>query len=164
MSKKNVVKSLLAVVMVGFVLSFSSCKEEKKIIGKWKLEKVEVTDFICSNPLSTIMLKPAVQPIIQQMLGGSGVEYEFAKDGKVTFNHAMTGKTVAPYEVNDKKLSIAYDYITLTYGLSFDKKTMYWNLDLDGNTLETISMLIEELAGMEVEIIKCVAKITLTKQ
>jgi len=143
MSKRIVLKSVLALVMVGFVLSFASCqKDEKKIVGTWLLEKVEVVDFACSNPLQTALLKP----IIQQAFSGSGSEIEFTKEGKMISSYG-SDKEVSSYKVNDKKLTITNSYASEVYDLSFpDKKTMHWERNMSKDDLEDLSEELEDYA------------------
>ena len=168
MSKRIVLKSVLAIVMAGFILS--SCqKDEKKIVGKWLLEKVEVKDFACSDPLVTAMLKP----IVQQIVSSSGTEFEFTKEGKAIFSN--DGKAqVSSYKVNDKKLTITNsDNSIEAYDLSFsDKKTMHWEIDMNKSMLEDLSEYIESVAWMyygisleeDLEITKCKLKYSLIKR
>ena len=141
MSKRIAFKSVIAIVMVGFILSVSSCqKEEKKIIGVWKLENNEVTDFACSDPIATMILRP----IIQQFMGGgsSDVEYEFTKNGKVNVHTGGMIETLT-YKVNDSKLLLTTNGMTQSYDLSFpEKKTMQWNLNMDKSTLALYSKMI----------------------
>ena len=169
MSKKIVLNSFFAIVMVGFVLSFSSCqKDEKKIIGTWMLEKVEVKDFACADPLMTTELKP----LVQQIVGGSGNEFEFTKDDKAIFGNAY-GKIVATYKVNDSKLIMTFsDGSVETYELSFpDKKTMQWAIDANKDMLEELSENLEFLAELydlyfddEIKVTKCAFRFTFIKK
>ena len=162
MSKRIVVKSVIAVVMAGFVLSLSSCKkDEKKIIGTWKYDKVEVKEITCSNPLLNSMLKSFAPQALGAYLSSVDGEIEFTKDGKAMYR--STGNT-ATYKVNDSKLTITNN-ITNIYELSFpDKKTMQWEQDMDRYYLELISDLIEANSGYEIRITKCSYREILKKQ
>jgi len=164
MSKRIVLKSVLAVVVAGFILSVSSCqKDEKKIIGTWKYQSVEVKEFACSDPLMTMILKP----YLQQNLGGlmaSGVEVEFNKDGRVISRNAQGGGT-ATYKASDSKLTITTDGVSETYDLSFpDKKTMCWDMKMDKEMLDSISEALTYFFEEEVQVTKCSVKMTLVKQ
>ena len=170
MSKRIVLKSVLAVVVVGFILSMSSCqKDEKKIIGVWLYNKIEVKEFVCSNPLLTAILKP----LVQQYLGGSGVsgEVEFTKNGNVIL-HAGTYTENATYKVSDSKLTITYNNgSSETYTISFpDKQTMCWDIDMNRAMLENISDELQTLLDMyelgegEVQVTKCKIVTTLSKK
>jgi len=144
MSKKNVLKSSIAVVLLGFVLCMSSCKkEEKQIIGKWKAESIIVTELACSDPVMTMMLKPRLSHFFED--SDSAVEYEFTKDGKATVKIDDEEDLIetATYKVNGNKLSLTFKSMTQTYDLSFpNKKTMQWDMDMDKNMLALYSMII----------------------
>ena len=162
MKKKIVLKNLVSIVLAGFVLLFLSCdKDEKKIIGVWKYDKVDVIDFACSDPLTTSMLARFVPQILGAYLSTHDSEIEFTKNGDVIYRG--TGNT-AIYRVNDGRLIITGDDIN-TYDLSFpDKKTMQWEQDMDRYYLEMISEMIEDYAGYEIRITKCSYRETFKKQ
>ena len=164
MSKKNVLKSLLAMVMVGFILSLSSCqKDEKKIIGVWKYDKVELEEFSCSNPAMTAIVKP----FVKQNLGLSTMfvaEIEFTKDGKM-ITRTMFGESAANYSVNDKRIIITSEGEAATCGISFpNKKTMQWNASASKYELEQLSFTLSEEFEEDVEVTKCIYRIILTKK
>ena len=157
MSKRIVLKSVIAVVMVGFILSFSSCKkEEKLIVGKWKYEKIEIKELACTDPETEMMLRLSFQfgaSMIAEELGLKTME--FTKDGKV-----ITNQETASYKVNGNKLTITNsDYLSGNFDISFEKKTtMYVEMDL---------MKFEEFDAEENEedgITKCILLITFAKQ
>ena len=161
MSKRIVLRSLLAMVMVGFVLSLSSCKEEKKIVGVWKYDKVDIKELACSDPLTTIMLRSFAKQMFESAVGS---EVEFTKDGKALFRGG-DGTETGSYRVSDNKLAISSGGLTETYNLSFpDKKTMCWDMTMDKSMLEEYSLLISLFLEEEVEITKCAIQITLKKQ
>ena len=164
MSKRVILKSVLAVVVAGFILSVSSCqKDEKKIIGVWKYKNVELKEFACSDPLATMVLKP----YIQQILGGLmafGVEVEFTKDGKM-ISRNMQGGSTDTYKASDSKLTITSDGISETYDLSFpDKKTMCWDMKMGKEALEEMSESLMYFFEEEIQVTKCSFKMTLEKQ
>ena len=166
MSKKIVLKSVLAVVVVGFILSMSSCqKEEKKIIGVWKYEKMEVTDFACSDPVVTAMAKP----IVQQYIGFgaalmSGIEIEFTKEGTV-ITRSLYGNGVATYKVNGSTLTITDNGSVTSSEISFpNKKTLCITEDADRADLEGFSETLQEDLGIEVQVVKLRTAMTLTKK
>jgi len=130
MSKRIVLKSVIAVVMVGFVLSFSSCKkEEKLIVGKWKYEKIEIKELACTDPETEMMMRLGFQfgaSMVAEELGLGTIE--FTKDGK-----AVSKNGTANYKVNGDKLTISdpENMPSGTIYLSFPKKkTMCWDMDM----------------------------------
>jgi hypothetical protein len=167
MSKRIVLKSVIAVVMVGFILSFSSCnKDEKRIVGMWKFEKTEITDFACSDPLMTVTLKP----ILQQYAGfGMGVlsqvEIEFTKDGKMITTSPYGGAITADYTVSNGKLTIISDGSTDVCDISFpDKKTMWMDDNASEEERYNISEMLRETIGEDVQITKLSSRVILKKQ
>jgi len=153
MSRKIVLKSILAIAMVGFVLVSVSCKkEEKQIIGKWKFDKVEIKELACTDPITETVAKMVLPAIANGIVTETGLEaVEFTKDGK-----AITKKETAKYKVNGNKLTITNsDYISGTSDISFDKKTMYWDM----NVLDFVG----EVDVTDIGIIKCIMRITYTK-
>ena len=170
MSKKIVLNSFLAIMMVGFVLSFSSCKDDsgnngtktsEGIVGIWKYEKAELTDFSCSDPSMTATLKSILQ---QSMESVSGNEVEFTKDGKAIFR-SIEGYEEAAYEVKNNKLTITSEGVSETYDLSFpDTKTMLWDMHADAEMLAELSGFFSELFEEDIEITKCSMRLTLKKQ
>ena len=162
MRKKIVLNSFLAIVMVGFVLSFSSCqKDEKKIIGTWKYEKAELKEFSCSDPFKEATLRS----MLQQPTGSvSGNEVEFTKDGKAIFR-STEGNEEAAYEVKNNKLTITSEGLAETYDLSFpDKKTMQWDMNANAEMLAELSELFSTLFEGDIEITKYSMRLTLKKQ
>ena len=157
MSKKIVLKSLLAVVMVGFVLSLSSCKkDEKKIIGKWKYEKIEVKNLVCSDPTKTNELKSKIEQF-QNAFIGMVSEVEFTEDGKMITRGLLGGEDqTSSYKVKDGKIIVNDE----ASDLSFSGKKMYWERDMDKETLEGLAMFF----GEDAEITKCTMRATLTKK
>ena len=162
MSKKIALKSVFAIVMVGFILSVSSCqKEEKKIIGEWEYETATVTEFSCSDPLLSIFARSIIQ---QSLSGMAGTKIEFTKDGKaITVAGGM--RNVGTYKVNGNKLTLITDGYSETYDVSFPKKKeMQWDMDMNAEMLEVLSWTIAFYLEEEVEITKCKATMTLTKK
>ena len=162
MSKKNLMKSVIAMVVVaGFVLSLSSCqKDEKKIVGKWKMEKMEITELACSDPLMSVMLKPMVEKYLAENTM-SGHEMEFTKDGKVIAD----GKQVATYKVSNSKLTVTSEGVDNTLDISFsDKKTMQWKQNASKEDREMLSEAFSMLFDEEVEVTKYSTCTTFKKQ
>ena len=156
MSKRIVLKSVLAVAMLGFVLVFSSCKkEEKQIIGKWKYENIELKEFACADPFMEAIIKMGFQTSASKIAKEMGLEsIEFTKDGKV-----ISKNETAKYKVNGNKLTVTdSENISGTFDISFEKKTMYWNI----NMMEVAGENAAEFIGMGVT--KCTMRITLAKQ
>jgi hypothetical protein len=163
MSKKRIVfKSVLAMVMVGFILSFSSCgKDEKKIIGVWEYESMSLKEFACSNPFYSTMLKSAYS---QTLAGSVAGEVEFTKDGKVV---AVGGgmRMAGVYKVNDSKLTLIADGMSITYELSFpEKKKMHWELNYGPAELEELSDEATFWFEEDIKITKCSTLTTLKKK
>jgi hypothetical protein len=153
MNRKIVLRSIIAVVLLGVVLVFSSCKkEEKQIIGKWKFDKVEIKELSCTEPIMETVAKMVLPAIVNGIVTEIGLEaVEFTKDGK-----AITKKETAKYKVNGNKLTITNsDYISGTSDISFDKKTMYWDM----NVLDFVG----EVDVTDIGITKCIMRITYTK-
>ena len=157
MNKRIVLKSVLAVVMVGFILSVSSCqKDEKKIIGVWKYEKIELKEFSCSNPFVEAMVKMSFQMNAGVLVKEMGLEtVEFTKDGKV-----ISKNETVKYKIDGDKLTITgSENISGTFDISFpDKKQMYWNM----NMLELYGEYAAEL--IKDGVTKFVVQITFAKQ
>jgi len=156
MSKRIVLKSSIAVVLLGFVLVFSSCKkEEKQIIGKWKCEKVELKEFSCTDPEMEMMLRMIFQMGASEMAKEMGLEtIEFTKDGKM-----ISKSETAKYKVNGNKLTITdSENVSGTIDISFEKKTMYWDMDLLKLAGEDAVDLLES------GVTKCVLRVTFAKQ
>jgi len=152
----------MSVVLAGFVLLFFSCgKDEQKIIGVWKYDKVDVIDFACADPFTTSILTPFVPQILEAYFSMHDSEIEFTKNGEAIYR--STGNT-ANYRVNDGRLIITDNRIN-AYDLSFpDSKTMQWEQDMDRYFLEQISEMIEESTGYEIKITKCFFRETFKKQ
>jgi len=162
MDRKIVLKSVLFIAVVGFVLVFSSCqKDEKKIIGKWKYEKIEIKELSCSDVFTEAfirtmwaMMSPAD---IADELGGT---IEFTKKGKVIAD----GEESATYKVTDSKLTITPDVgESMTCDYSFpDKKTMCLFIDLVELNGGALTMSLGGEA--EATVTKFVIGMTFTKQ
>jgi len=162
MNRKIVFKSTLFVAMLGFVLLFSSCKEEKKIIGKWKVEKMELKELSCSDPLAEALIKwvfaMASSPADTSDFGGV---IEFTKDGK-EISYTESGNETSTYKMSGSKLTVTdKDGKTTKCDCSFpDKKTMLWIV----NVLEQDGIfgdLSDEYKG---KITKFVVGMTFAKQ
>ena len=184
MSKRIVLKSVVAIVMAGFVLSVSSCKKEddpkkddpKKespkestIVGKWKSEKVEASEFECSVPALTSGLKSIIEKFMEDE-GSIGIntEMDFTSDGKVI--SSIYGASGATYNVSGNKLTITAGSLSTTYDVTFpNSKTMYCEeAEIDSEMLGAMSDVIQQFLtqmGMpvEVRITKCRIKTTLAK-
>jgi hypothetical protein len=150
----------------------SSCKkDEKRIIGVWKIEKTELKEFECSNPVMTAMLRP----MVQQTMGSaaaftSGIEMEFTKNGKV-IGRTPYGTDEATYKVSNGKLIITdKDGSITTYEISFpDRKTMCATTDADIELSELLQLwlLFGESMDMDiddVQVTKCRVMTTYTKK
>ena len=130
MSKRNLVKSVIAVVMAGFILSVSSCqqKDEKKIIGVWQCEKVELKDFSCKGDIDAEHFRASIQEDFPKLVANFGT-VEFAKDGKITFQEEGA-EQIGTYTLKDGKLILTGIETlpdSIDYSLS-DKQTMCWNI------------------------------------
>ena len=163
MSKRIILKSVLAIVVAGFILSVSSCqKDEKKIIGVWKYESVELKEFLCSDPLFGMVIKSTIQQTIGSLMA-TGTEIEFTKDGKM-ITRTLFGGSTSTYKASDSKLTITSDGVSETYELSFpDKKTMCWDMDMNKKRLEEMSLYYSIFFEEEIEFTKCSVKMKLTK-
>ena len=162
MSKKIVLKSVFAVVMVGFILSVSSCqKDEKKIIGVWEYESVALKDFSCSDPALSTYVRSIV---LQSLANGVGVEVEFTKEGKaITINGGI--RVVETYKVNGSKLTLVSDDYSETYDISFpEKKKMQWEMNMSAGDLKDLSDELTYWLEEEIEITKCSYLMTFTKK
>jgi len=160
MSKRNLLKSVIAMVMAGFILSLSSCqKDEKRIIGKWKTEKMEISDFATTDPLMTVMLKPMIAEYMG-MNDFAGQEMEFTKDGRIITG----GSQVGTYRVSDGKLFMTSDGREQSIDIVFpDKKSMQWNQNVKSADLAALSMLVTMMLEEEVEITKFSTRMTFKK-
>ena len=156
MSKRIISKSVLAIIMIGFVLSVSSCKkEERLIIGEWKYEKIELKEFACSDPLMDAVFRIGFQMGAGEIIKEFGLEsIEFTKDGKF-----ISKKETAKYKVNGNRLTITEsNYIPGSFDISFEKKIMY----LDINAME---LAAEDAADLiESGVTKLTMRVTLNKQ
>jgi len=125
MNRKIVFRSTLFVAMLGFVLLFSSCKEEKKIIGKWKFEKMEIKELSCSDPVTEAFIRLGIAMASSADVSGLGGVIEFTKDGKA-ISYTESGNETLTYKVNGNKLTITNkDGETVKCDCSFpEKKTM----------------------------------------
>jgi len=161
---KIVLKSVLAVAVLGFVLMFLSCqKGGKMIIGTWKYKNVEIRDFSTTNPLIEGGLRMGLSMMlprfVDEMFEGT---IEFTKKGKAINQNWGAATT---YKANDGKLVITFDdgkVWNLNYSIS-DKKKMYW----DANVLEIFSEEIFEgisQSGIDLEIKKFVVRLTFDKE
>ena len=132
MNKRTVLKSVLAVAILGFVLVFSSCKkEEQKIIGTWKCQKVEIKELQATPEIETAVrsLFVLAQGLIKESFG----TVEFTKDGKM-LSTSNGVAVVSNYAVNGSKLTLTYpeDATSTTAEISFKKKEMYMDSDMNG--------------------------------
>ena len=154
MSKRNVMKSVIAMVMVGFILSLSSCqKDEKKIVGVWKHEKGELKEFACTDPILEAQLRAIFQA---EVLDNSGT-VEFTEDGKAIFLNEGR-KEVGTYTIKDGVLTIiAIENMHGDFTCSFpNKTTMQWDADfLAGASASQF---------LAMGITKCTIRVTLKKQ
>jgi len=174
MSKRIVLKSVLAVVMVGFVLCVSSCekdnppkkedpkKEEPKehaIVGKWKYEKIELKELVCSNPLMEDIVRGVLQQpdIINAFAADFTGDFEFTKDGSV-IRKTTAGNDTGSYTINNNKLTMTSSSISGTFDFSITNGTMY----LDINAFDFAGEYAAQLAGMGIT--KIILTITFTKQ
>ena len=164
MNKRVVLKSVLAVVVAGFILSVSSCqKDEKKIIGTWKYKDMEIKELLCTEIFTEMMIRMTFQMgkgyIAEEM--GLGV-VEFTKDGKA-ITRSGNKTDISTYKAADNKLTITNSYgISITVDFSIPKKKeMYWDMDIINLFKD---MLEEEEDDETTEIIKFVVKITFEKQ
>ena len=186
MSKKIVLKSVIAIAMLGFVLVFSSCKKEKdeeskkeepkkeepkkeevhEIVGVWEYEKVELKELTCSNPSLESLIKIALQQpeVVESFIEEFKGIYEFTKDGKI-----IAGDDIGNYEIQGNKLIITESSISGTFDFSIAGKKMYWNTALDAQSLEYLSAFLSELLGeysptpIDVQITKFGFQITFIK-
>jgi hypothetical protein len=174
MSRRIVLKSSIAVVLLGFVLVFSSCKKKEEpkpqptpsqneIVGVWKYQKTELKEFsTTADPSTEAMLKMFLQ---QQMSGDSGGKVEFTKDGKVIFRDGSGEEEESgTYEIKGNKLTITTEGGIETYDYSISGKTMYWKANMDAETLAYLSMAMSMFFEEEIAITKCVMQVTLVKQ
>jgi len=164
MSRKIVLKSVLVVVVLGFVLTLSSCqKDEKKIIGKWKAEKVEIKELSCSDPLLAAFIRAIFTMASPDDVSEFGGTIEFTKDGKA-ISYSANGTETATYKVSGNKLTIIADGESTSFDYSFPaKKTMLWLV----NVLEQddlLGALTEEYDGLDIPVTKLVIGITFSKQ
>jgi len=165
MSNGIILKSILAIVAAGLILSFSSCmKDEKKIIGEWKYEKTELKEFACSDPLVNANAKPMAQKYFEGTIIG---DVEFTEDGKAIFVSNMYGEMVGTYTLSNSKLTLVTPSRTEVYDISFsDKKTMCLNRDADKLTLDSLHQYLQQffIGEIEVKVTKCNITTILTKK
>ena len=177
MSKSVVLKRVATVAVAGFVLIFSSCKKpieepkdepkkepkEHAIVGTWKQEKTEVKELDCGDPVVEIMLKSMLQQLFGQ---NADMTAEFSANGKAKFSTALGQEQILDYKVEGDKLILTdAQGLAQTYDYSItDGKKMYWDMDMDVETREMLSDIILEYYGQEVEITKCVMRMTFNKQ
>jgi hypothetical protein len=152
MSKRIVMRSVAAVAVLGFILSFSSCqKDEKKIIGTWKYESVEIKELSCPDPLMAAKIRLYIQEEIGNSVGG---KVEFTKNGMMISSDGSMGF----YKVNDSELIVNS---MMYYGISFpNKKTMLLTADMT-DIITLLAMLVWE---EDVVITKCIIQETLKKE
>jgi hypothetical protein len=166
MRKRIVIKSVIAVVAAGFMLSLSSCKkDEKRIIGVWKIEKIEITDLACSDPFMTFALKSAIQ---QYMALGAGVlssgEIEFTKSGKMITSTPF-GSSAEDYVVSNGKLTIISNGTTNVSDISFpDRKTMWMDAHASEQDISDLSEVLRMVMDEDVQITKISSRTILKKQ
>jgi len=166
MNRKIVFKSSLFVTMLGFVLLFSACKEERKIIGKWEYKKAAIKELSTTNLRMESIIRtafPTMFPTVMPYIVGNDFNgiTEFTKKGKIIYHGTNGGKT-ATYKINDTKLTITSDDgKSVTYDYSFpDKKTMYWDI----NVIEIYGeMLAVYLQSAGIEMTKFVVRLTFEK-
>jgi len=166
MGRKIVLKGVLFIAVVGFVLVFSSFqKDEKKIIGKWKHEKIEIKELSCSD-MPTDTLIRTMWAMVPDFIDELVIIIEFTKNKKVI----VTGNEFAAYKIMDNKLTIILDggeSMTCDYFFP-DKKTMCLFVDfleLRGGTLDISGLIGEEIgAESDAVITKFIIGMTFTKQ
>jgi len=122
-------------VMTGFVL-FSCQKDEKKIVGVWKYEKIEIKELSCTDPEFEAELRAEIATISTYVALMGTVE--FTKDGKVTLQNAV-GSETGTYTLKNKTLTIVISGESPfggeksgggTMDCTFPKKnTMQWDAD-----------------------------------
>ena len=158
MSRRNLVKSVIAVVIAGFILSASSYqqKDEQEIIGVWKCEKVELKDFSCTGDIDAEHFKASIQKDFPKLVANFGI-VEFAKDGKITFQEEGA-EQIGTYTLKDGKLILTGITLpdSIDYSLS-DKQTMCWDIAV------TMTMYDSE-TGEEKGVIQYIRLLTLKKQ
>jgi len=125
MSKQNLMKSVIAMVMTGFIL-FSCQKDEKKIVGVWKVDTIEIKELKYSDSEHEAQMRQYVAGIsaTTDRMG----TIEFTKDGKVILNTIEKGT----YTLDNGKLVVLVGGGSMfgTIDCSFPKKnTMYWDID-----------------------------------
>ena len=168
MSKRIVLKSVSVVVVLGFVLMFSSCqKEEKKIIGKWEYKKIEVRKLTTSNLAMNNAIRtmvPTAFPAVMQTVLGSDFDgiTEFTKKGKV-----INGDFTATYKANETQLTITTnDGMSVTYDyLVPDDRKLYLDVDIIEMHNEIVDAFLEGmLRGAGLEITNLVIRLSFAKQ
>lgn len=163
MNKRIVLKSVLAVAIVGFVLVFSSCKEEKKLIGKWKSSGMTIKELKCSDPAGEAFLRLLLGAGQGMMADSMNLgTMEFTKDGKVISNSGGQSQT-GTYKATDKQLTITMsDGIPVTMDYSIPKKKeMILEMDLT-NTFGEMGDV--EFGTLSFKILKLVVTATYQKQ
>ena len=152
MNRKVILKSILAIVMVGFVLSAASCKkdnsgsgkeepkkeepkESQAIVGKWKYEKVELHEFTTVIPDMDVTIKKMLEDMgIDEMLSETFSEIfemiEFTKEGKAIL-YSQEGNAEGIYTINGKKLTITQsDGSPVTFDYSISGTNLYLDFDI----------------------------------
>jgi len=146
MSRKVVLKSILAMSVIGCVLAFSSCKkpdeeqqekqkEEQKeetpsIVGVWNYEKIELHKLTCEDPSDEILIKGFIQMGLLDEVA-SKISYEtveFTQDGKVIYN--ANAENTDSYTTAENKLTITKNGKSSTYDYSLAKNKLYWDIDI----------------------------------
>ena len=160
MSKRNLVKSVIAVVIAGFILSVSSCqqKDEQKIIGVWKCEKAELKDFSCTeDTVDVAFFETSIRKHLIDVVADFGT-VEFAKDGKITVQD-VGGKETGTYTLKDGKLTFTgIETIPNNIDCSLsDKQTMCWDIAI---TMPVFDSETGEVKG----VIQYIRLLTLKKQ
>jgi len=146
MSKRVVLKSIVAVAVAGFVLMFSSCKkpndeqkeipqEEPKeepsaIVGVWIYEKIELYKLTCEDPSDELLIKAFIQMgLLNEFASKIAYEtVEFTQDGEVIYN-ANTNDTDS-YTTANNKLTITKNGKSSTYDYSIANNKLYWDIDI----------------------------------
>jgi len=131
MSKRNLMKSIIAVIVACFILSLSSCKkEEEKIIGKWTYYKYELKELVCSDADTEAQLK-RLATVTASYVSALGT-VEFTKEGKV-ISQRKDETATGTYTLKDNKLTMSLDkeHLFKSLDCSFPKKnTMQWEVNL----------------------------------
>ncbi len=126
----KVTKSLLAVALLGFIISFSSCKKEEAdlIVGTWNFSSMEV-DVKTNNTFFDELIKTAVASQYGSM----------TNEATITFNEDGTYNTTSKdedgkIETNNGKYTLVNNVITLdgemTMTCNVSKKELKLSLDI----------------------------------